>query len=249
MMKQGQFLLLTGIVLLLCVVLVFFAAPQQDLPSGEPSAATTETPTVTPTPEPKPLSILANISPETWSYYKSVALTSEFGTADQDGLIKKWTQPIYLYVDGPASALDRQIIDDHVTALKAMQGVPNIYLTENRQLANLTVSFVTQAEMNILTAETNEMALGYTRIWWDDNASITQGEIAIVYDEQTQLERQHTILEELTQSLGLMNDSDVYPDSIFYMEYADNVLALSDLDWQVVAIHYCDAIQPGMGPE
>lgn len=210
--------------------------------SGTTSALSSPFPTSSPT----PYSYLRDIDQLTWEYYKAVSLTSEFGSDDTTGLVKKWTQEIRVFVGEYATNEDWVIIRQHIEALNEIPGIPEIIFTENRLYANLQIFFVTQEEMNRITEGHNETALGYTTIWWDASANITQASIYIVYDLQTQAERQHTLLEEITQSLGIMNDSDLYADSIFYIHYAPDILALSPMDWTVLRIHYCDEIQAGM---
>jgi hypothetical protein len=43
--------------------------------------------------------------------------------------------------------------------------------------------------------------------------------------------------EELTQSLGLGNDSNKYPDSIFYQDWS-TVTSYSKLDIEIIKQHY-----------
>ena len=49
---------------------------------------------------------------------------------------------------------------------------------------------------------------------------------------------QRSILrEELTQSLGLLNDSDMYTNSVFY-EYGNTVTEYSELDKEIIQMLY-----------
>ena len=64
----------------------------------------------------------------------------------------------------------------------------------------------------------------------------------------TQKERSHLIREELTQSLGLMNDSNKYKDSIFYQEWTD-IAEYSEIDKAVIKLLYQKKIEPGMSKE
>ena len=58
--------------------------------------------------------------------------------------------------------------------------------------------------------------MGFVYIWWDDAGAITDAVMLISTTGITPEERAHLIREELTQSLGLLNDSSQYEDSIFH---------------------------------
>jgi hypothetical protein len=57
------------------------------------------------------------------------------------------------------------------------------------------------------------------------------------------------VLEEVTQSLGLMNDSPVFPDSIFYSgpDGGGKATELSALDKKLIIFFY-NHVRPGAGP-
>ncbi len=55
----------------------------------------------------------------------------------------------------------------------------------------------------------------------------------------------HVLREELTQSLGLMNDSFKYKNSIFYQGNSE-VTSYSDIDKQIIKILYSNRISPSM---
>ncbi len=212
-----------------------------------PDPAPTQPPVPTVSADPtEPPSFLSQIDQTTWDYYKLIALRNEFGSQSMQGVVKKWTTPISIYIGEHHTQEDLSIIQNHIEDLQAISGIPDMAVTDSFEDANLTISFITQAEMNVKTESHGEIALGYTTVWWDQQGSITKAEIDIVYDVQTQMERKHTLLEEITQAMGLMNDAILYEDSIFYVEYKPDILALSLLDWKLLQIHYTDIIEPGM---
>jgi len=63
-----------------------------------------------------------------------------------------------------------------------------------------------------------------------------------------QVKRSHLIREELTQSLGLMDDSYAYPDSIFYQEWTATQ-EYSDIDRKLIEMLYLEETRPGMSRE
>ena len=78
--------------------------------------------------------------------------------------------------------------------------------------------------------------LGFAWVQWD-GSTITHSTILISSDDTNQAERSHLIREELTQSLGLLQDSDRHPDSIFYGRWT-TTQEFSDLDRQIISLHY-----------
>jgi len=85
-------------------------------------------------------------------------------------------------------------------------------------------------------------------LWHDDNYVIYDANILVSSAGVTQDERSHLIREELTQSLGLMNDSNKYEDSIFYQKWTD-VTQYSDIDKAVIQLLYLKKIKTGMTRE
>ncbi len=237
------------IVLLCCACVSLCFAVHWIVQVPELPASPTVVPTTIPTATPRKPTFVDGFDLDTWSYYKEIALISEYSALDQNGLIKKWNEAIRIYVDGLPTLEDRAIIQRHVAALNEIPGVPDISIEADALNCNMTISFITQKEMNTITKDHNEVAFGYTMIWWNYDAQITKAKIYIVRDRQKQIERQHTILEEMTQALGLMNDSARYDDSIFYIYYSDSILRLSKMDWDLIRIHYCDDIVSGMTAE
>ena len=69
--------------------------------------------------------------------------------------------------------------------------------------------------------------------------------ILIASDLKTQTARSHLIREELTQVLGLFQDSDRFPDSIFYHPWT-TVTEYADIDRDLIRILYMDNVTPGM---
>jgi hypothetical protein len=87
---------------------------------------------------------------------------------------------------------------------------------------------------------------GYFFLGWDWDYIAREAYIGIATDVTTQKYRNHLILEEVTQALGLMNDSPKYADSIFQIEWTETQ-SLSDIDTALIRMLYCDELKPGMG--
>ena len=75
--------------------------------------------------------------------------------------------------------------------------------------------------------------------------AITSARIGIAVDLTEQEERNHLLMEELVDALGLPGDHNLRPDSILYDGWT-TVQALSDLDWRMLNLLYHPALSPGM---
>ena len=90
--------------------------------------------------------------------------------------------------------------------------------------------------------------MGFFWGWWDNTGAIYKGKVLIAADGISQQERSHLIREELTQSLGIMNDSYRYKDSIFYQEWTDTI-DYAPIDRTIISLLYDSRLKPGMGKD
>lgn len=177
-------------------------------------------------------------------YFKEIALKSEYGGEGSEGIIKKWEQPLKIYIMGNFTKKDYDFIKKHVTFLNNIEGIPDISFVDDINIANVTIDFITQWEIS-RRVNIEEIIWGYARCFWNDNYEITGADIFVVYDKTNQRQRKHVILEELTQILGLMNDSIKYRNSIFQNEYSE-ITRLSSLDTLLIRMLYSSGVKPGM---
>ncbi|MDX1667205.1 MAG: DUF2927 domain-containing protein, partial [Saprospiraceae bacterium] len=87
---------------------------------------------------------------------------------------------------------------------------------------------------------------GLVWIYWSNQSQIYKGsmyvDISRVPDPAC---RKHLLREELTQSLGLLNDSFRYSESIFFQNWTCTDFYL-DVDRKVLEYHFNPAIEEGM---
>ena len=176
------------------------------------------------------------------NYFNEIALKCEYG--EGNGVVKKWKDPINIYVMGNFTKEDYEIIKEHVAYLNSIKGIPQVSIVRDLNLANVCVNFITQWEMSN-RVKIDEVVWGYAKCFWNENYEITNGEVFIVYDRTNQTQRHHIILEELTQVLGLLNDSDLYEDSIFFNYYSE-ITRLSHLDDLILRTLYGSGVKSGM---
>ena len=208
----------------------------------------TPDPAATPTAEPD-----SGYSVEFWQeaeallpYYKEVALSAEHGTVD--GKVHKWVRPILLYVrPSPDAEKYEYYIQEMIAQFEAIPGFPGVTRVVNAEAAELTLEFVTAAEMNEITGQYNDPALGYAHVsWYNSTGALFSGSIFIVREaESSEADVLHALTEEFTQALGLLNDSYKYSDSIFYQGYSV-VTEFSPEDLIVLKLHYAVEISARM---
>lgn len=186
-----------------------------------------------------------NYSKEEINYFINIALGAEFG--DEIPVIKKWTADIRIKVNGEPTVTDLQTINNIIDDFNELISGIKIKLVDKRE--NLTITF--SPESDFATIDQNYVPINYGffwTLWHDDSFVIYDASILVASTGITQQERSHLIREELTQSLGLMNDSNKYKDSIFYQEWTA-VTKFSDVDKAIIKLLYLEKIKPGMSKE
>lgn len=226
-------------------------------PTPTPTTAVTATPTPTfvptPTPTKTPISSFYGIDAsefgfsrkEVMDYFCEVALTSEFTHGATVDYVRKWTTPIVASINGYPDNADLVLVGRLFEALNSVYGFPGISLADGTKAVNLEIYFLPYKEYQerAVPAVGDESSNGFSTFWYRDSV-INRGEIGIMND-MTRTNKNHVILEEIVQVLGLQNDSYMYSDSLFYQAYNEPQWP-SDLDWLLLRYLYLPEIKPGM---
>ncbi len=174
-------------------------------------------------------------------YLSEIGFGVEYGSAAP--VLHKWTQDVRIKVHGSPTEVDRQTIEQVVAELNSMVGEINLELVD--EAANLDVYFSPEYQFSDIEPTYVPTNLGFFRVWFDGEGSITQGRVLIASDGATQVERNHLIREELTQSLGLFKDSWEHSDSIFYEGWTTTD-KYGPLDEATIRLLYQPQLEPGM---
>jgi hypothetical protein len=110
---------------------------------------------------------------------------------------------------------------------------------------NVDLHFAPVARFPAILLEYEPGNMGYVYVWWDGAGVIDRATVLISTTEVEPEARTHLIREELTQSLGLLNDSWDYPESIFYQGWTFTQ-EYTELDLAVIAMLYEPTVAPGM---
>lgn len=196
-------------------------------------------PSVRPTPAVNPTPTANRYTTEQINYFLEIALGSEFGGSAP---IRKWNEPIRIRVTGNPTLADRQSLQAVINDLNRL--VQGISLTIDNNNPNVEVIFAPEPEFRRYEPDYQPTNLGFFWAQWNRD-TLNRARILISTTGVTQQERSHLIREELTQSLGLMQDSYRYPDSIFYQAWTDPT-QYSSIDQAVISMLYRPEIRPGM---
>ena len=174
--------------------------------------------------------------------YHRVALSAEYGGAYRRGRIIKWTGPIVARLRGPNARRYRIEILRHFTLLAKLTGLRFKVLgpfAPAAVRANMTITFIDNGGRGPVDLE---RACG-AEVFTDRNLVIRRARITISADWPRL--RRHCIIEEISQALGLMNDSGYLFPSIFNDNSKQQ--RLSPWDRMVIRAHYDTRLRPGMG--
>jgi hypothetical protein len=202
-----------------------------------------------PTPAPAPAEVVSaelappslEYTPEFIEYFTEIGLNVEYGSASP--ALRRWTGDIRIQVHGAPTMADIRTLHQVVGELNQL--VTGIELRVDGRDSNMDIYFAPEDRFSVLEPAYVPVNLGFFRVWWDRSGAIYRARILIASQDITQQERDHLIREELTQSLGLFNDSWRYPDSIFYQGWTDTT-RYTDLDVAAIRLLYHPALRPGM---
>ena len=188
-----------------------------------------------------PPAVAATYSQEEIEYFAEVALGTEFGTASQR--IRKWAGDVRIDVRGNPTEADEAALNQILNDLNTL--IPDIEVRLDDNNPTTTIHFAPESEFSSLEPNYVPVNLGFFWVNWTGGGEIFRSNILITTEGITPQERAHLIREELTQSLGLMRDSNRYPDSIFFQGWTD-VTRYTDLDKAVIEMLYRPEIRPNM---
>ncbi len=180
--------------------------------------------------------------PDHLRYFLEVALGSEYGLGDFT--VKKWAQDLQIEIMGAPTPEDYQTLNRVVQELNEILA-PYRRISISSSPGNVQLYFIPHHEFYQFEPKGIVFSGGFFWDWWRGSGEIYRARVVIASDRISQRLRNHLIREELTQVLGLMNDSMRYPESIFYQAYSE-VQQFSPLDKQVIRLLYNPNVLPGM---
>ncbi|UOY08889.1 DUF2927 domain-containing protein [Muricauda sp. SCSIO 64092] len=190
-------------------------------------------------------------------YFKEVALKSEFD--ENIGRIIKWKKPMILFVSKDdeykkqTEAIKKSInkINELVTdgfKIELTEDVSNsnaiLFLCEKRKVEKLAPDFYKSFTDDI---DIDISGFAYIEFNWS-NYNIRKAFIYVDPKEPIDVQ-ESTVLEEITQSIGLPNDPESHTNSIFYEHKSEeniNIKEYSKMDSDIIRLLYHPKMKPGL---
>jgi hypothetical protein len=175
-----------------------------------------------------------NYSYEAKQYFKEICLKSENGGSYSEAFKK--TNDVKIYVHGLCSTHMMTELTDIVSDLNDLIDPIQIKIVSKKSEAN---TFVYLGSKNGFHQSYPDVNANLKGSWGFFQTSPSRSYIFVdMLDSGNNTIAQRSILrEELTQSLGLLNDSDMYTNSVFY-EYGNTVTEYSELDKEIIQMLY-----------
>lgn len=157
-------------------------------------------------------------SNEVNAYFNEIALKNEF---ESTVLTKpnKWNSDIKIYIKGDRKEYLVLELVKIISELNDLIETINISIVSDSTQSNMPIFFGSMEEYNTIFPYSKKYSnqLGLGSIWTNSNNEIYFAKIFVDTKNQLSIsEEKHVLREELTQCLGLPNDSWKYPNSIFY---------------------------------
>ena len=160
--------------------------------------------------------------------------------------INKWNDgTVTYYVGGDIAMGDRGRVEAVIAELDTL--IPPLnFRPAALSDASLRIFFRTPNEFpTSVTSRGKEILAGLGQLY-GNNFVIDNAEV-FIRSELPKRRRNHVILHEITQALGLPNDSWWYPDSTFYQGWSEHLgSGLADIDEAVIRLLYDPRIKAGM---
>lgn len=187
------------------------------------------------------------------SFY-DIALQSEYRSEQVLPVVKRWARPlrVWMYSGSGDAGKQRILLQTHFQRLARITGLP-VKFVEHRHDANVQVFFAANKELKRLA--TREMPANAYHVLQDSvclgsirfnrRSEITSGTVLIPVERVQALGKLDAcVVEEVTQMLGLINDSRTVKHTVF-SDLTDNE-ELTGLDYLLIKLLYSPYLRSGM---
>ena len=176
-----------------------------------------------------------NYSSEAASYFNEIALRTESGLTLR--YLSKYTVDVFIYVEGHQPKYIQEELQKIVFDLNMIIDPIDVRITENKSESNLIITIGSLEEIRKRYQIFRSNGFDNSR----GGFSIGNENFSHCFLNTTNIESvesaKHVLREEITQSLGLPNDSWKYSESIFYQGGSTST-KYSELDKQLISMLY-----------
>ena len=185
--------------------------------------------------------------PSVIDYFNELVFGNEFGK--QNPNCKKWVSDIKIYTSGHCPDYLETELDSIIIEINQLITDIELIRVDDKNEANFQIFFgpaKKYIKIEPAAAPYVESNYGLFWIYWNNKNEIYKGSMYVDLERTKIIEAQkHLLREELTQSLGIMNDSNRYPKSVFFQDWTRTTEYL-EIDRQVIKILYHPKIKPNM---
>ena len=159
-------------------------------------------------------------------------------------IVKKWLSPIHIKLHEDYKKSDIEEIEKITEELSQLT---NLAFTINSSTPNMHIYFTLKEELPfkhrfVASILPGPLPVGFFYV--NDNRGVIYEAVILINRKTRGAARLSLLREEITQSLGLMKDSYVYPKSIFHHNSAP--LKYTEVDKQVIRLLYDEIVEPDM---
>ncbi len=170
--------------------------------------------------------------------FERIGFHNEYGGAHREGRLVKWRGPLRARLNGPGADRYRAEFEAHFETLRRLTGL-------DIDFVDWWWPFDSNVEIELTTWDREARRRGEPPCRAevvDRNFVLSSARIVISTNDPAM--RRHCIVEELTQALGLLNDSPVLSPSTFNDESRNQAL----LPWDAILVRtlYDPRLEPGM---
>ena len=177
------------------------------------------------------------------TYFNEVCLDAEFSNNGDATVLQRWEHPIYYQVYGDPTDKDLEVLSRMCQWLNNVEGFPGIYETTATWQENFSIYFCSQSELIDRMGDGYYGLDGAFTFWYSDNI-IYDCTICIRTDLDQEL-RNSVIQEEIYNSLGPAQDTDLRAESLIYSGFS-LPQAMHPIDEVILQLLYHPSLSCGM---
>ena len=152
---------------------------------------------------------------KTVDYFNEIVFNTEFDGKRENAF--KWNKNMKIYVEGQKIDYLMVELNDIVSELNNIINTIEIEIVKNPTEANMFIYFGSSYDFANYCPNVSRSLL--TNNWGLFMVTTVNSYMYVDINRANEVEQKHLLREELTQSLGLFNDSYKYPESIFYQDW------------------------------
>jgi len=180
---------------------------------------------------------------EEMNYFYEVAFYEERFNEPTDKVIK-WDEDIRIYCSGNYDSLDFFFVKEAIKEINSLKIPPNLSLVKEKWEANIEIIFSQKEELGkLFNFSKNRLINGIGELYSKESGEINKAIIGINNSFEG---KKSVILEEITQSLGIIGDSHSMRTSLYYQRGSSNINTLPKVDKKLIELLYHPSIPIGL---